>query len=171
MKKIVTILAVLCCIAFQNAHAQIYDDRGNIIWENLERMAEPDQGRIQNFADQLQRTIDDANAHRREMERIDREQAVERQRLEQEQWAQQEQIRIQQEQAERAAQRNWNVTVYGTTLWRDSEPAGLKDREEQFTVTASSAAQAETKAIQLFRSKWNALLIDSSNIWANAVIQ
>jgi hypothetical protein len=178
MKKILCI-AGLCLlnvwIAFaQNGEGPIWYDSNGLshidqVWaarEDAKIERESNQ-----FRQMLQSAMDNANAHRREMERIEAEQAVERQRAQQEQWARMQELEIQWQQAEQAAMRNWSVSVYGTTLWRENESAGLKDREERFTVTAPSSAQAEDKAVQLFKSKWKNYLVDNPNIWANAVAQ
>ncbi|GMO34414.1 MAG: hypothetical protein Ta2B_14900 [Termitinemataceae bacterium] len=146
-----------------------FDSKGYWHEDTVWQQRQDEQNR--NSLNQFQDMLNSAQQHSRDLQRIEAEQAIERQRVQNEQYAQQEQIRIQREQAEAASMRNWSVAVYGTTLWKDSESSGLKDREEHFTVTATDAKKAEAKAIELFKSKWKAYLIDNPNIWANAVMQ
>jgi hypothetical protein len=159
--------AALC--AQDGSSPGYYDSKGyyheDPIWN--QRQEQQTQDMLNNFQD----AWNQAQQHQRELQRIEAEQAVERQRAQAEQSARQEELRIQQQQAEQAAMRNWSVSVYGTTLWKDGEPSGLKEREERFTVTETSAAKAEAKGVELFKAKWKPYLVDNPNIWANAVMQ
>jgi hypothetical protein len=169
MKRNFFLASVLIFVGIYSAYSQIqFDSNGNIIPGTGGYDYSQD---LQDFTTRLWQSVDNNAAQQRELQRIEAEQAIERQRLQNDQYIQQEQLRIQREQAEAANQRNYQVSVYGTTLWRDNEPSGLKDREEVFTIVAASPEKAEARGIELFKAKWKSYLIDDPNIWAVAALK